>query len=200
MLSRFVCISFLFFLIVACSSGDKNQKVDVINDTLKKDSIEVAAPTAPEIICDKTKIGNTVYSFRNDEFILNILEKELTCKNIDIAFNDIKKQEKISKNKYAPEMSDTTTTYKVDCDSVVYISSKENSFPLYLSMQSERIALDNGFIKVGLSKEKFIQKFHLGKGVPDVIKITELEGANEFIFLFVNNILVRIVYNNLYVE
>jgi hypothetical protein len=115
-------------------------------------------------------------------------------------FTNVDRKIKVLKNKYSGELSDTVATYKIDCDSVAYISTKDNCFPLYLKIQSERLAFDNETIKVGMQKQKFADRFHLKKGVADVIKITELEAANELIFVFKNDKLIQIIYNNLYVD
>jgi hypothetical protein len=199
MILRNVFLGCLFLSVAACNSEAKNGKITFGEDTLRKntDSTSLASLIS---ICDQTKISDSAYEIRSDTFVSNILKKELTSTYLDRIFKGSRKMIKLVKNNYIPNRFDTIVSYKVDCDSSEYISSKSNSFPLYLSVQSGRLALDSGFIKVGLSKDEFMRKLHLGKSIPNIIKITEIEGNNEFFFVFVNNALRRILYNNLYVE
>ncbi|MCS3799361.1 hypothetical protein [Niastella sp. OAS944] len=176
MLFRVILISCSFLLLLSCASNG---------------GLET---------CDSSRLPETAFSVQDDNFIAGALENELTCKHIDNMFKDVQRAYKTSKNKFAEGVFDTVVTYKAGCDTVSYLSAKQNCFPLYLSIQSERMALDNGTIKIGLDKAKFAERFKLGKEPGDVIKITELESANELIFIFSNNRLVRIVYNNLYVD
>jgi hypothetical protein len=199
MFLRIVSSSCLLFLFATCESGDSKAIKGLTTDTVVKSS-DATRLVERAISCDQTNIKDSTYSFKNDEFVSYVLQNELTTKFLDSIYSGVKKQTTLSENNYTPNTFDTTVTYKADCDSVVYISSKANSFPLYLSIQSGRIILDAGFLKAGLSKNEFIEKFHLDRNVPDVIKITETEGNNEFIFVFAGNSLIRIVYNNLYAE
>lgn len=191
MLFRIIIFSCSFLLLESCASnGGSEINTRVVNDVEPK-----ASGT-----CDSTKLPETPFSVQDDSFIAGALENELTCKHIDNMFKDVQRAYKTLKNKFTEGVYDTVVTYKAGCDTVSYLSAKQNCFPLYLSIQSERLTLDKGTIKVGLEKAKFAERFKLGKAAADVIKITELESANELTFIFSNNKLVRIVYNNLYVD
>jgi hypothetical protein len=198
MLSRIQLLGSFIVLMTACGSNGVNKtgKVELNSDSSKKDVITSPVSDA----CDTLVIKGAAFSLQDDRFISSVLENELSCKNIDGIFKDSKRAFKISKNKFAAELYDTVMIYKVNCDTMSYLSTKDNCFPLYMSIQSSRLTLDNGTIKVGLEKEKFVERFHLRKATADAIKVTDLEGGNELIFAFKSNKLSRIVYNNLYVE
>lgn len=151
--------------------------------------------------CDRTPIKHSAYTFRNDQFVAAALAQDLTRRVIDGLYaGDASRTSKLSKNVYTAGEYDTTVVYQRDCDSIVYIASKANSIPMYASWQSGKITLDRGFVKPGLPKDAFVKKFRLPATVPDVIRITETEGANEFILVFSAGVLIRIQYLNLYVE
>ncbi|MES1159492.1 MAG: hypothetical protein ABUM51_01935 [Bacteroidota bacterium] len=152
------------------------------------------------MICDTTTITDNVYTIRNDQVIREALETELSCKSLDHLYGDSKRITTTSPNKYENTNVDTTVLYHIDCDSVIYLSSKPNCFPLHLSIQSQRISFDNGAIKVGMTKAMFAEKYGEKKNIPDIIKISEMEGANELILFFSGGFLRKIIYNNLYVE
>ena len=177
-------------------AGMKPILVSSKKDSLEKEIVESKASRT----CDSTKLPETAFSVQDDSFISRTLENELTCKHIDNMFKDVQRAYKTSKNKFAEGVFDTVVTYKAGCDTVSYLSANQNCFPLYLSIQSERMSLEKGTIKIGLDKAKFAERFRLGKEPGDVIKITELESANELIFIFSKKKLVRIIYNNLYVD
>lgn len=191
MFFRIILFSCSFLLFESCASNGGNES----NTGVVKD-------VEPKLwgTCDSTKLPETAFSVQDDSFIAGALENELTCEPIDNMFKDVQRAYKTSKNKFDEGTYETVVTYKSGCDTVSYLSAKQNCFPLYLNIQSERMAFDNGTIKVGLDKAKFAGRFKLGKDVADVIKITELESANELTFIFGNNRLVRIVYSNLYVD
>jgi hypothetical protein len=53
---------------------------------------------------------------------------------------------------------------------------------------------------VGMAEDKFLERYHLGKGDGHIIKVTDTEGSNELIFFFSGGFLKKIIYNNLYVD
>lgn len=182
--------------LISCSGGrdDKDQR-----PASKTDSVPVQQAPAVQV-CDTAGIRESAYALRNDRVISESLGTALGCKSLDSVFRDAKKDTKTGPNKYDPKKSDTTVIYHIDCDSVVYLASAANCFPLHLNIQSQRLSFDSGYIKVGMAKDEFIERYHLKKDVPNVIKMTELEGANELLFFFPNGSLSRIIYNNLYAE
>jgi hypothetical protein len=200
MFSKSLIVIFLAVSAVSCNTGSTTVDLTKSDSSiLGKDSLKPINPAAA-ISCSSVEIDTAVYSTTNNEFVLNVLKSDLTCESLNKVFSGIKKHIVLSTNKYSSATSDTTVTYKVDCDSVAYLASKANCFPLHISAQSGRIKLINGSIKIGMSKQQFLNELKLKDVVSNVIKITETEGANELIFVFINQSLFRIVYNNLYVE
>jgi hypothetical protein len=204
---RIICLSCLLIFAAACGSGDKTPSAgDKLSaaataDSLKGGQSGSAASPETAVACDRGPVKDSTYSFMDDGFVAAALAQDLTRRTIDSLYaGGGSRKEKLSKNKYTAGEYDTTVSYQPDCDSVVYIASKVNAFPLYASWQSGRIALDSGFVKTGLSRDAFIQKFHLPATIPNVVRITETEGANIFTLVFAGGSLKRIVYNNLYVE
>jgi hypothetical protein len=150
--------------------------------------------------CDTTSVRDSLYTIRNDRVISAALETILACRSLDSVFRNARKDRRKSPNRYETKNVDTTVTYQIDCDSVTYLRSKANCFPLRLNIQSQRLSFDNGALRVGMTKEKFIDRFQLKHDVPDVLKVSDLEGSNELLFFFSNGVLSKIIYNNLYVE
>jgi hypothetical protein len=183
-----VCILFS-----ACDSGNKpseniiEHKIDSLNKSDEK-------------VCKEVSVAGKKSEVKDDTFIGNVLNFALSRKQVDKSFKDVKSVDKLLRNKYSDGAFDTVRTYKVDCDSVAYIASSENAFPLYASLQSNRISFLNGEITIGLSKIDFIKKMKLKGDVGDCIKVVETEGANEMVFVFKDQKLARILYKNLYVE
>jgi hypothetical protein len=186
----------LLSAIASCNGGVGNKDQPPASGT---DSAS-AQPGAAVNACDTTSMGGSIYSIRNDQVIKEALEKILTCRLLDSVFRDVKKESKTSPNKYESESFDTTVLYHIDCDSIIYLSSKTNCFPLHLNIQSQRLSIDSGYVKVGMTKEKFMERFREKKDVPDIIRLSELEGSNELIFFFSKGLLSKIIYNNLYVD
>lgn len=194
-MSRFfflICIS----LIISCSYQDNktNHSAANVSSQAKPD----AEQPSPEV-CDTSVIVKADYTFKNDELISTILNESLTARWIDSSFNGVERTYKISNNQYEPSQSDTTCSYKIDCDSVSYLSSKANSFPLYVSVQSGRVKFFNNRIETGMPKNQFAAMFGLHANF-NIIRVTETENANQLFFVFANNKLTRVVYQNLYAE
>lgn len=193
---RTLSFCILISLIAACNSGAGNKDQAPASNA---DSASVQ-PGAAVHTCDTTGIKDSAYAVRNDRVISEALGTTLSCKSLDSVFRDAKKDAKTSPNKYENKKFDTTVIFHIDCDSVIYLASAANCFPLHLNIQSQRLSFDGGYIKVGMAKDEFTDRYHLKRDVPDIIKITELEGANELVFFFSNGSLSKIIYNNLYVE
>lgn len=190
---RLFSLYFTICLFLSCNTSDEDS-----NSTADKAQKKVVAQHIPK--CDSTLIADDTFSFEHSEFMFNALERDMTCEQIKAAFSDISTINRLSQNKYSKKDVDTTATFKVDCDLVTFISSKQNCFPLHMNIQSQRITLSDGKVRVGMSQDEFRAIFKLKGASPDVIRITDLENANELIFVFSNHRLMRIVYNNIYYE
>jgi hypothetical protein len=188
------------YLLIAGFISCKGKSANQAQPSAPKAASTTANPGAAVTACDTTSIPENSYTIRNDQIIKEALETELSCKALDHIYGDSKKITTTSPNKYDTTNVDTTVLYQIDCDSVIYLSSKPNCFPLHLNIQSQRISFANGDIKVGMTKVMFAEKYGEKKDIPDLIKISEMEGANELILFFSGGILHKIIYNNLYVE
>jgi hypothetical protein len=178
-----------------CSCNSEEKPSTNINE-VKHDSLN----KSDDKTCKEIALAEKKSEVIKDAFIGNTLKFSLSRKQIDLSFKDVKKSNKLVSNKYSAGVFDTVVTYKVDCDSIAYMASAENKFPLYASLQSNRIRFFSGEIGIGLSKSEFINKLKLKSDIEDCIKVTETEGANEIVFVFKDQKLARIVYKNLYVE
>jgi hypothetical protein len=182
--------------IISCKGGGANQP----HSPAPKADSTTALPRAAVTACDTTTITDSVYTIRNDQVIKETLETVLSCTSLDSIYRDVKKETKTSPNKYENKSFDTTVLYRIDCDSIIYLSSGANCFPLHLNIQSQRLSFDKGSIKVGMTKGKFKEKYGGKKDIPDIIRIAELEGSNELILFFSQGLLTKVIYNNLYVD
>jgi hypothetical protein len=185
---------FLILAMAVCNNGSADKAGPVKQNA---DST-IVVPAA--VVCDTAGIAGSVHTIRNQDLLSTALQTALSCKSLDSAFQGTKMDRKTRPNVHDRKLFDTTVIYHADCDSATYLIGGSNCFPLRLNIQSQRIALDSGLIKVGMSEDKFLERYHLAKGDGHTIKITDTEGSNELIFFFSGGLLKKIVYDNLYVD
>ena len=188
----------LFILILASCNGGRGNK-DQAPASNADTTAAIPSPTAVKT-CDTTIIPDIAYVVRNDQVLSAALETVLSCRSLDRAFREAMKSSKTSPNKYDQKNVDTTVIYTVDCDSVTYLGSKANCFPLRLTIQSQRLSFDSGYIRIRMTKNKFVERYQLKKDVPDVITMSDLERSNELVFFFSDGVLRKVIYNSLYAE
>jgi hypothetical protein len=188
----------IFLLSISAMAACNNDSADKAGSVKQNADSTASIPT--QISCDTTGTPAGVPVIRNERLVSTVLQTILRCKSLDSAFHDATKNIKTSPNIHDQKLTDTTIIYHIDCDSVTYLLGGSNCFPLRLNIQSQRITLDSGFVKVGMAEDKFLERYHLGKGDGHIIKVTDTEGSNELIFFFSGGFLKKIIYNNLYVD
>lgn len=149
--------------------------------------------------CVMVSSSDEVIAVKNDS-LLTVIKDALTPVCIDGLFAGNNAMNKLRPNQYVNNQYDTIRTYVRGCDSAVYIASKENAFPLYMTLQTEKNDWSVATLKMGISRAAFLKLLAAENIKQYIIKITETEGANELLFVFRQGVLARFDYTNLYVE
>src|SRR5258708_26582537 len=158
MIPRKLSVGIFILTIASCNGGGGNKDQAPAS---KADSIAATSAPTAVMTCDTTKIPDNAYFVPNNQLLSTVLETVLSCRSLDSVFREAKKFSKKSPNKYERKSFDTTIIYTIDCDSVTYLGSKANCFPLRLNIQSQRLSFDSGFTRIGMTKDKFIERYQL---------------------------------------
>jgi hypothetical protein len=94
-------------------------------------------------------------------------------------------------NKYDSAVKDTIYTYSNPHNLIQIYRAKQNDFVFTFDITDSIFKL-RGNIKAGMTKEAFLQKFHITKPIMNKVQLANLEGSMRLMFYFENNKLQRV--------
>ncbi|MGQ0827630.1 MAG: hypothetical protein ACT4ON_04460 [Bacteroidota bacterium] len=154
----------------------------------------VADSNAQRLNNFKDTIIEVIY---NDEFIMKVLESDLTLQNIKRIYSK-EAQEKLVINKYDLQKKDTLMILIEGKDSIGFYKGQGNSLPHKMVVFSEKLTI-GGNIHTGVEKDLFKNKFNV-QSLSDTLRIQDIEGGNIITFYFRDNKLFQFIYKAEYLD
>jgi hypothetical protein len=185
-------VNMIIFL--SCNSNKTKGTQNVKKDEQIKDSINYLIQHNESIQKDSVKT-EVIY---DDEFIMRVIENDLTFLNLKKIYQPKEINEKLLQNKHDQNNKDTLLTFTLGRDYIEFYKGGGNIFPQKILVSSGKLILDKD-VKIGVDKGLFSQKFK-NKLLSDTLVVQDLEGGNNFTFFFEQNILTRIFYKAEYID
>jgi hypothetical protein len=172
------------------TNGSQNTK----KETQTEDSINYQTQQGQSLQKD-TLETEVIY---DDEFIMRVIENDLTFSNLKKIYQPKEIHEKLLQNKHNLNKKDTLLIFIAGIDSIGFYKGWGNVLPQKMVITSEKLVIDKD-IKVGVDKSLFRQKFK-NKLLSDTLVVKDTEGGNTFTFFFKENNLFQIIYKAEYTD
>lgn len=185
-------VNMIIFL--SCNSNKTNGAQNVKKEEQTKDSINYLIKQNESIQKDTVK-SEIIY---DDEFIMRVIENDLTFSNLKMIYQPNVINENLLQNKHDQNKKDTLLTFTLGKDYIEFYKGGGNVLPQKMVISSGKLILDKD-IKIGVDKGLFSQKFK-NKLLSDTLVLQDLEGGNNFTFFFEQSILTRILYKAEYID
>ncbi len=177
---KFFVIISAFLVCAGCNIFKHNESSKLI----KKDNI-----TFPSKYL-YTDSSNIVY-IQSENFVSNALNNYSITKINNEYLKVLNCKKEIVINKYDSAVKDTIYTYSNPHNLIQIYRAKQNDFVFTFDI-TDSIFMLAGNIETGMTKEAFLQKFHITKHILNKVQLANLEGTMRFMFYFENNKLQRI--------
>lgn len=177
------------FVFLSCNSKETNGSQSIKKETQTEDSIN------GQSLQKDTLETEVIY---DDEFIMRVIENDLTFSNLKKIYQPKEIHEKLLQNKHNLNKKDTLLIFIAGTDSIGFYKGWGNVLPQKMVITSGKLIVDKD-IKVGVDKSLFRQKFK-NKLLSDTLVVQDTEGGNTFTFFFKENILTRILYKAEYTD
>lgn len=138
---------------------------------------------------------DTIY---NDQFIINVLGNDLTYKKVISIYHPSIISDKVVRDIHNKEQKDRILSFEASDDSFSFYKGTEKMLLQQMTIASKKITLDKS-LRIGVDKALFEDKFKRSP-LSDVFSVMDIEGGNEFTFVFKNNKLVKVLYNLKYLD
>jgi hypothetical protein len=137
-----------------------------------------------------------IVSITDDQFILDAIENDEVINNIEASCRGFNKDIETVINSYNNTL-DTIAVYYEDTDTVSIYSAVDNKFVLKMNINTNKIAIFNNLIRIGMDSRFFIKKYPEVKSV-EIFEICNTEGFICLQFTIKNYKLCNIKYKSCY--
>jgi hypothetical protein len=155
-----------------------------------------AVAAGEEVLTNASNLNDTVTMVViNDAFVAQVLNRDLTIRNILKAYHFIDTYVKLIPNKNKGKVKDTLINFTKAKTTYSFLKTSEGN--TLTSAHIEGNTISTAGIAVGISKDKF-EKMIAVPNVSDVVIIEDKERTHRFIYTFNGKKLASIVYESPY--
>jgi len=141
--------------------------------------------------------SNNVANYECNEYVKNALNNY----SIELMYKDfrfLKNTHETVSNIHNPQITDTVYSFSNKKNSIRFYKTKSKEIIFVFDVTSPKLDIKDN-IKIGMSKEAFIQKFRITKPFDTKIQLVNSMRNNKILFQFKRNILVQITAD-LYID